>query len=136
MCIPKHFVHTGSRQNGTFKTRGNMSMRRHIRKYSQKNNFISRLYKQILFILKCLICRYIDRLANIFFYRSMYMSDAACGRVDSVMDSHTTVPGFKTRWVRSLSFERLTDYHHISTIRLSVRWCVWEDFPIGSNTRH
>ena len=66
MCIPKHFVHTGSRQNGTFKTRGNMSMRRHIRKYSQENNFISSLYKQILFILKCYICRYIDRLANIF----------------------------------------------------------------------
>ena len=36
--------------------------------------------------------------------------------------------------------ELLTDYHHTSIIKLSVRWCVCgmsgKDIPIGSDTRH
>ena len=47
-----------------------------------------------------------------------------CGRADSVMDSHTTGPGFKIR---------------LAQYKLSVRWCVWkvgEDFPNESHPRH
>ena len=47
----------------------------------------------------------------------------SCGRADSVMDSHTTCPGFKTWLV--LSTELPTDYHHNSIIELSVRCSVW-----------
>ena len=50
----------------------------------------------------------------------------SCGRADSVMDLHTA------EMVWYFSTELLTDYHHISIIKLSVRWCVRkveEGFP-------
>ena len=55
---------------------------------------------------------------------------SSCGRVDTVIDSHTTGPGFKP--LKTLPTELLTDYHHISIIKLSVRCCVLkvgEGFP-------
>ena len=57
---------------------------------------------------------------------------SSCGQVDSVMDLHIIVPGFKTRLVEYSSTELLTDYQHNSIIKLTVRWCVWkvrEGFP-------
>ena len=59
---------------------------------------------------------------------------SSCRRTNNVMDSHTTGPGFKTRWIRYTFSELLTDYHHGSIIRLSVRRCVWkvgERFSVG-----
>ena len=40
----------------------------------------------------------------------------------SVMDSHTT--GSRLDGYGTISTELLTDYHHNSIIKLSVRWCV------------
>ena len=59
---------------------------------------------------------------------------SSCRRADCIMDSHTTGPGFKTRCVRYTN-KLLTDYHHNSIMKLSVRWSVWkvgEDIKMGS----
>ena len=36
--------------------------------------------------------------------RFLIISKSNCGRADNVIDSHTTGPGFKTRWVRYIYF--------------------------------
>ena len=41
---------------------------------------------------------------------------SSCGRADSVMDSHTTVPGFKTRLVRYF----LPSFRLVTTITASL----------------
>ena len=46
----------------------------------------------------------------------------SCGRANSVIDSHTVGPEFKTRWDGTLSTEHLTDNHHTSIVKLSIRW--------------
>ena len=54
-----------------------------------------------------------------------------CGRADSVLDSQTTGPGFKTLLARYFLLSFQTVDHH-DRIKLSVRWCVWkagEGFP-------
>ena len=56
---------------------------------------------------------------------------SSCGRADSVMDWHRSRVQHPVGMV--LSTELLTDNHHTS-IKLSVRWCVWkvrEGFPPG-----
>ena len=46
------------------------------------------------------------------------------------------VSGLSSGGYGTLSSELLTDNYDISIIKLSVRWCVWKDFPIGSDPRH
>ena len=50
------------------------------------------------------------------------------------------VPGLRLGGYGKLSTEFLTDYHHNSIIKFSVRWCVYDrsgkDFPIESDPRH
>ena len=43
---------------------------------------------------------------------------------DRVMDSHTT--GSRPGGYGALSTKLLTDYHHNSIVKLSIRWCVCE----------
>ena len=59
----------------------------------------------------------------------LHLSVGSCGRVDSVMNSNITGPGFNT----VLSIELPTDNHPNNIIELSVRGCVWkvgEGFPV------
>ena len=54
----------------------------------------------------------------------LFYAGSRCGRADSVMDSHTTGPGFKTRLLPTVD--------HRDSIKLSVRWFAWkvgEGFP-------
>ena len=55
--------------------------------------------------------RTLEQRRNLVEMRSLHCSKGSrCGRADSVLDSHTTGPGFKTRLVRYflLSFRLLT----------------------------
>ena len=56
---------------------------------------------------------------------------SSCGRAESVMDSHTTGPGLKTRRVRYSFYrgsDRLQPQHHIRVERSLRVWKVWEGF--------
>ena len=55
-------------------------------------------------------------------YCSVWRS--SCGRVESVMDLHTTGPGFKTWWVLYTFYRASDDYHHNSIMKLSFPWYV------------
>ena len=62
-----------------------------------------------------------------------------CNRADSVLDSHVTGPGFKTRWVRYTFYWASNllplQKHH----RVECSLCVWKvenDFPTGCDQRH
>ena len=61
-----------------------------------------------------------------------------CGRADSVLDSHTTCPGFKPRLVRYflLSFRLLTTMTVSSWAFAGVCGRSGKDFPVGSHPRH
>ena len=56
---------------------------------------------------------------------------SSCGRVDSVMDSHTT--GVRVQYpVGTVLSTELPTVNHHNSIKLSVRWCVCkvgEGFP-------
>ena len=62
-----------------------------------------------------------------------YQLGSSCWRVDSVMDSHTRGPGFKTRLVRYF-LPLPTDYHHIRISLAFVDVCgrSGKDFPVRS----
>ena len=62
---------------------------------------------------------------------------SSCGRVDSVMDSHTTGPGFKTWLVYFLpSFRLMATIPASSGAFACVCRRSGKDFPVGSYPRH
>ena len=66
------------------------------------------------------------------------MGGSRCGRADSVLDSHTTGPGFKTWLVRYflLSFRLLTTMTASSWAFAGVCGRSGKDFTVGSHPRH
>ena len=54
----------------------------------------------------------------IYLNHSCYPLGSSCGRADSVIDSHTTCPGFKTRMVRYI----VPNFRLTTTISVSVQF--------------